>query len=72
MMVSFTKLFALLVLFSTGLLASCAELKESGRTIGHMTRNVTREIGHGTRDAAREIGHGTRRVVKSIGQETKT
>jgi hypothetical protein len=69
---SFAKLFAILVLFFTGLLSSCAELKESGRTIGHMTRNVTREIGHGTRDVTREIGHGTRRVVKSIGQETKT
>jgi hypothetical protein len=72
MIISFTKLFAVLVLFSTGLLSSCAELKESGRTIGHMTRNVTREIGHGTRDVTREIGHGTRRVVKSIGQEAKT
>jgi hypothetical protein len=69
---SFTKLFVLLVLFSTGLLSSCAELKESGRTIGHMTRNVTREIGHGTRDVARDIGHGTRRVVQTIGQEAKT
>ena len=72
MIISCAKLFALLVLFSAGLLFSCAELKESGRTIGHMTRNVTREIGHGTRDVTKEIGHGTRRVVKSIGQETKT
>jgi hypothetical protein len=72
MVISFAKLFALLVLFSTLLLSSCAELKESGRTIGHMTRNVTREIGHGSRDVTREIGHGTRRVVKSIGQEAKT
>jgi hypothetical protein len=70
MIVSFEKLFALLVIFFTGSLLSCAELKEAGRTIGHTTRNVTREIGHGTRDAAREIGHGTRRVVNSIGQET--
>ena len=72
MIISFTKFFALLVLFSTVLLVSCVELKESGRTIGHMTRNVTREIGHGTRDVTREIGHGTRRVVKAIGQESKT
>ena len=70
-MISFVKLFTLLVLFSTGLLSSCAEFKEAGRTIGHTTRNVTREIGHGTRDVAREIGHGTKRVVKTIGQETE-
>ncbi len=67
MTTSFTKLVALLVILSTGLLSSCAEFKEAGRTIGHTTRNVTREIGHGTRDVAKEIGHGTRRVVKSIG-----
>ncbi|MDP1665519.1 MAG: hypothetical protein Q8L79_10390 [Methylobacter sp.] len=70
MTISFIKLVALFVIFSTGLLSSCAEFKEAGRTIGHTTRNVTREIGHGTRDAAKEIGHGTKRVVNSIGQET--
>jgi len=71
MIISFAKLFALPVLFSAGLLLSCAEFKESGRTIGHTTRNVTREIGHGSRDVTREIGHGTRRAVKTIGQGTK-
>jgi len=71
MIISFTKLFALLAIFSAGLLSSCAEIKEAGRTIGHTARNVTREIGHGTRDAVKEIGHGTQRVVDSIGQETK-
>jgi hypothetical protein len=71
MIISFAKLFTVLVLFSTGLLSSCAEFKDAGRTIGHMTRNVTREIGHGTRDAARDIGHGTRREVQAIGQGAK-
>jgi hypothetical protein len=71
MIISFAKLFALLVLFSTGLLSSCAEFKDAGRTIGHMTRNVTREIGHGTRDVARDIGHGTRRGVQAIGLGAK-
>jgi len=71
MTISFAKVAAFIVIFSTGLLSSCAEVKEAGRTIGHTTRNVTREIGHGTRDAVKEIGHGTRRVVESIGQETK-
>lgn len=70
MITSYSKLVALLVLLSTGILSSCAEFKGAGKTIGHMSRDVTREIGHGTRDAAIEIGHGTKRVVKSIGQET--
>ncbi|MDD1619808.1 MAG: hypothetical protein LUQ52_10160 [Methylococcaceae bacterium] len=67
MIISFAKLFTVLVLFSTGLLSSCAEFKDAGS----MTRNVTREIGHGTRDAARDIGHGTRREVQAIGQGAK-
>jgi len=71
MIISCAKLFALLVLCSTGLLFSCAEFKDAGRTIGHTTRNVTREIGHGNRDVARDIGHGTRRGVKAIGKGTK-
>ena len=71
MIILFAKLFALLVLLSTGLLSSCAEFKEAGRTIGHTTRNVTREIGHSTRDVAKDIGHGTRRGVKTIGEGTK-
>ena len=71
MIISCAKLFALLVLFSTGLLSSCAEFKDAGRTTGHTTRNVAREIGHGTRDVAREIGHGTRRGVQAIGQGRK-
>jgi len=49
MTISFAKVVAFFVIFSTGLLSSCAEFKEAGRTIGHTTRNVTREIGHGTR-----------------------
>ena len=71
MITSFAKLFAIFVLFSTGLLSSCAEFKDAGRTIGHTTRNVTREIGHGTRDVTRDIGHGTRREVQAIGQGAK-
>jgi hypothetical protein len=65
------KICTLCVLFSSGLLLSCAEFKEAGRTIGHTTRNVTREIGHGTRDVVRDIGHGSKRAVKTIGQGTK-
>jgi len=60
------KFFALMCLASVCLLGACAEIKNTGKTIGHTTRNVTREIGHGTRDVAKELGHGTRRVVKNI------
>lgn len=51
------------------LLSACAEIKQTGRIIGHTTRDVTREIGHGTRDAAKTIGHGTRRVTSNIKSE---
>jgi hypothetical protein len=61
----------LLALAPVLLLSACAEFKSAGTTIGHTTRNVTREIGHGTRDAARDIGHGARRTVKAIGEGTQ-
>ena len=38
------------------LTSGCADIKEAGRTVGHTTRNVTREIGHGTRDAVKQVG----------------
>jgi hypothetical protein len=63
----FTKYLVLILLTAVSLLGACAEIKNTGKTIGHTTRNVTKEIGHGTRDVTKEIGHGTRRVVKSIG-----
>jgi hypothetical protein len=45
-------------------LSACAQVKETGRTIGHTTRDVTRAIGHGTRDAAKAVGEGVKKVVK--------
>ncbi|MGZ8162932.1 MAG: hypothetical protein ACXWTL_11120 [Methylobacter sp.] len=65
------KFLVLLALLSLVLLSACAEVKDAGKTIGHTTRNVTREIGHGTRDVTRTIGHGTRDTVKAIGKGTK-
>ena len=53
------------------ILGGCAPVKEAGRTIGHTTRDVTKEIGHGARDVTREIGHGTRDVVRGIGEGTR-
>lgn len=49
----------------------CVQIKETGRTIGHTTRDVTREIGHGARDVTREIGHGTRDFVRDVGEGTR-
>jgi hypothetical protein len=57
------------VLLSALGLSACAEFKETGRIIGHTTRNVTREIGHGSRDAVKTIGHGAKRVAKSITED---
>jgi hypothetical protein len=51
--------------------SGCAQVKETGRTIGHTTRDVTTEIGHGARDVTREIGHGTRDAVRDIGEGTR-
>ena len=61
----------LVVILAGGFLPGCAQIKETGRTIGHTTRDVTKEIGHGARDITREIGHGTRDVVRDIGEGTR-
>jgi hypothetical protein len=53
------------------LLGACAEIKQTGRIIGHTTRDVTREIGHGTRDVVKTIGHGTRDATREIGHGTR-
>ena len=57
-----------LALALCGALPACVQLKEAGRTIGHTTRDVTKEIGHGAREITREIGHGTRDVTRDIGE----
>jgi len=58
------KLASLLIL-SGYLLLACAQVKETGRTIGHTTRDAATAIGHGTRDAAKAVGEGVKKVVKS-------
>ena len=65
---SSVKIGSLLVL-SGCLLSACAQVKETGRTIGHTTRDVTRAIGHGTRDAAKAVGEGVKKVVKSAPED---
>ncbi|MCL1074126.1 hypothetical protein [Shewanella dokdonensis] len=50
-------------------LTACAELKQTGKDIGHATRDVTTEIGHTARDVTRDVGHASRDAVKSVKQE---
>lgn len=52
-------------------LASCSSIKETGRTIGHTTRDVTKKIGHTSRDAVKAIGKGTKEVIKDIKDDDK-
>ncbi|WP_445775891.1 hypothetical protein [Shewanella sp.] len=47
-------------------LSACAELKQTGREIGHTTKKVTTAIGHGTRDTVKAIGRETKEVVEEI------
>ena len=61
---SSVKIASLLIL-SGYLLLACAQVKETGRTIGHTTRDAATAIGHGTRDAAKAVGEGLKKVVKS-------
>jgi hypothetical protein len=48
------------------LLASCASLKEAGKTIGGATKEVTTTIGHASRDAVKTVGKGAKEVVEDI------
>ena len=56
---------AFLLVLSSCLLLACAQVKETGRTIGHTTRDAATAIGHGTRDAAKAVGEGVKKVFKS-------
>lgn len=56
---------------ASGFLPGCVQIKEAGRTIGHTTRDVTKEIGHGARDITKEIGHGSREVAREVGEGSR-
>ncbi|MFV8782144.1 hypothetical protein ACNKU7_06950 [Microbulbifer sp. SA54] len=58
-----------LCLSFVGLLPACAELKDTGRTIGHGTRDVAKAIGHASRDTAKAIGKNTKKIVDDIDNE---
>ena len=68
-MFNFRVKIAFLLILSNCLLSACATIKQTGRTIGHTTRDVTRAIGHGTRDAAKALGEGVKKVVKSAPED---
>ena len=48
------------------ILSACAELKDTGRTIGHTTKDVTTSIGHATRDVVKSIGENTKEIVDDV------
>ena len=48
------------------LLVSCAKIKETGRNVGHATKDVTKQIGHASRDTVKAIGKKTKETVKDI------
>jgi len=55
--------FSLIYVFA---LSGCAEIKDTGRTIGHGAKDVTTTIGHATRDTVKSIGKNTEKVVSEI------
>jgi hypothetical protein len=64
MLDSLVKIAFLLVLSGCSL-SGCAQVKETGRIIGHTTRDAATAIGHGTRDAAKAVAEGVKKVFKS-------
>ncbi|WP_221801468.1 hypothetical protein [Oceanobacter mangrovi] len=48
------------------LLAACAQLKETGATIGEGTKDVATSIGHASRDIVKSIGKNTKEVVDDV------
>jgi gas vesicle protein len=64
------KIIVILISFSFILsLSACAELKQTGKEIGHTTQKVTTAIGHGTRDTVKAIGHETKEVINEIKED---
>lgn len=54
---------AVLCVVGIFLVSACAELKETGKVIGHGTRDITTSIGHASRDAAKSISESTKKVI---------
>jgi len=60
---------AFLLVLSGCFLSGCAQVKETGRIVGHTTRDAATAIGHGTRDAAKAVGDGVKKVFKSAPED---
>lgn len=50
-------------------MAGCAEIKDTGRTIGHGARDVAKTVGHASRDTVKAIGRNTKKVVNDLNDE---
>ncbi|MCE9678057.1 hypothetical protein LZP69_02465 [Shewanella sp. AS1] len=50
-------------------ITGCAEMKQTGRDIGHATKEATTDIGHATRDATKAVGHASRDAAKSVKED---
>lgn len=53
------------------ILSGCAQVKDTGRTIGHGTRDVAKAIGHASRDTAKSIGKNTKKIVNDINNDSE-
>jgi len=62
---------AILGVISICILLGCAELKDTGETIGEGTKDVATSIGHASRDAAKSIGKNTKKVVSDINDNSE-
>ncbi|GLO62209.1 hypothetical protein MACH09_27170 [Vibrio sp. MACH09] len=60
---------AVLALSAVLFVSACAEIKETGKTIGHSTKEITTSIGHASRDAVKAVGESTSKVADDIEKE---
>ena len=49
--------------------SGCAEIKDTGRTIGHGARDVAKTVGHASRDTVKAIGRNTKKVVNDLNDD---
>ncbi|MFT6926729.1 MAG: hypothetical protein ACJAZP_002349 [Psychromonas sp.] len=61
----------ILCIISIYALSACAELKDTGKTIGQGTKEVTTTIGHTSRDIVQSIGQNTQKVVSDINNSSE-
>jgi hypothetical protein len=68
---TFTVMQGVVIAATLSLAFGCAELKDTGKTIGHGTKDVATAIGHASRDTAKAIGRNTKKVVEDLTEEGK-